>query len=130
MRRLQSRSRGLYLEVSQRCSCISLYQCKHVIVATGQVPKRLKMPGESSARNRDWTCDAHIGAELIEQYEDVSMDREDYRGQAVLVLGKGNSAFEFASVGAADEPCTCSNLPWPGGLTARQLCQSGVAADS
>jgi len=36
------------------------------------------------------------GIEDVEAYEDVSVDRADFRGQRVLVLGKGNSAFETA----------------------------------
>jgi thioredoxin reductase len=36
------------------------------------------------------------GIELIEQYVDVSVDPEDFANQKVLILGKGNSAFETA----------------------------------
>lgn len=36
------------------------------------------------------------GIEHCEGYEDVSYDPEDYVGQRVLVIGKGNSGFEFA----------------------------------
>jgi len=36
------------------------------------------------------------GIELAERYEDVSVDPEDFAGQRVLILGKGNSAFETA----------------------------------
>ncbi|QDU86876.1 Phenylacetone monooxygenase [Pirellulimonas nuda] len=36
------------------------------------------------------------GAELTENYADMSVERRDYAGQRVLVLGKGNSGFETA----------------------------------
>jgi thioredoxin reductase len=36
------------------------------------------------------------GIELAENYVDVSVDPEDFAGQRVLILGKGNSAFETA----------------------------------
>jgi thioredoxin reductase len=36
------------------------------------------------------------GIELAEGYENVSMQLDDFAGQRVLILGKGNSAFEFA----------------------------------
>ena len=36
------------------------------------------------------------GIELAEGYESVSMRPDDFAGQRVLILGKGNSAFEFA----------------------------------
>lgn len=38
------------------------------------------------------------GVELAEGYETVPMEPEAFRGQRVLVLGKGNSAFEVADV--------------------------------
>jgi thioredoxin reductase len=45
-------------------------------------------------------CDAYVppipGVELAEGYETVSLDVEDYRGQKLLIIGKGNSAFELA----------------------------------
>lgn len=37
-----------------------------------------------------------IGSDLVEGYESVPLDPEEYRNQAVLILGKGNSAFETA----------------------------------
>lgn len=37
-----------------------------------------------------------IGSDLIEGYESMSTNADDYRNQAVLILGKGNSAFETA----------------------------------
>jgi thioredoxin reductase len=43
------------------------------------------------------------GIELAENYNDMSVDADDFNGQRVLILGKGNSAFETADhlVGAA-----------------------------
>lgn len=36
------------------------------------------------------------GAEYTEGYEDVSIDPHNFTGQSVLILGRGNSAFETA----------------------------------
>lgn len=36
------------------------------------------------------------GIELAEGYREMSVDPDDYRGQRVLIVGKGNSAFETA----------------------------------
>jgi len=36
------------------------------------------------------------GVELAEGYETASLDPEDYRGKKLLIIGKGNSAFELA----------------------------------
>ncbi|MGB7347694.1 MAG: NAD(P)-binding domain-containing protein [Pirellulaceae bacterium] len=37
------------------------------------------------------------GIELTENYADMSLDPDDFNGQRVLILGKGNSAFETAN---------------------------------
>lgn len=37
-----------------------------------------------------------VGSDLVEGYESISTNPEDYKDQAVLILGKGNSAFETA----------------------------------
>lgn len=37
-----------------------------------------------------------VGSELVEGYESISTNPEDYKDQTVLILGKGNSAFETA----------------------------------
>lgn len=37
-----------------------------------------------------------VGSNLVEGYESISTDPEEYKDQAVLILGKGNSAFETA----------------------------------
>jgi thioredoxin reductase len=57
------------------------FSCKRLIVATGvSKPYIPQIPG----------------AELAECYVDVSVDPEDFINQRVLILGKGNSAFETA----------------------------------
>lgn len=59
----------------------TMYTCKYVIVATGvSIPR---VPNFS-------------GVELSEGYESLSLDREEFEGQSVLILGRGNSAFETA----------------------------------
>ena len=57
------------------------YVCDRLIVATG-VSKPYIPPIE--------------GIELAEQYVDVSVDADEFIGQRVLIIGKGNSAFETA----------------------------------
>lgn len=37
-----------------------------------------------------------VGSNLVEGYESIPTDPEEYKDQAVLILGKGNSAFETA----------------------------------
>lgn len=37
-----------------------------------------------------------VGSDLVEGYESISTNPDDYKNQAVLILGKGNSAFETA----------------------------------
>ncbi|MBN3314917.1 FXRD2 protein, partial [Atractosteus spatula] len=58
------------------------YSCRVVLVATGLwVPQEVRFPG--------W--------EMVEGYESMPVDRNQFSGQAVLILGKGNSAFETAA---------------------------------
>ncbi len=57
------------------------YRAKRVVVATGY-----------SAAYQP----AIPGLELAESYNDVSCDRADFVNQQVLIIGKGNSAFETA----------------------------------
>uniref|UniRef100_W5N2I0 FAD-dependent oxidoreductase domain containing 2 n=1 Tax=Lepisosteus oculatus TaxID=7918 RepID=W5N2I0_LEPOC len=58
------------------------YSCRVVLVATGLwVPQEVRFPG--------W--------EMVEGYESMPVDRNQFLGQAVLILGKGNSAFETAA---------------------------------
>ena len=53
------------------------------------------------------------GIELCENYTDFPIEPEDYAGQKVLILGKGNSAFETANalVGATRVTHLCSPNP-------------------
>nr|VFJ94777.1 MAG: Pyridine nucleotide-disulphide oxidoreductase [Candidatus Kentron sp. LFY] len=56
-------------------------EAKRIIVATGLFKPRIpEIPG----------------IELAEQYVDISIDPEDYQNQRILIIGKGNSAFETA----------------------------------
>jgi thioredoxin reductase len=57
------------------------WQARRVVVATG-VSKLYVPPIE--------------GAELCERYDTVSVDPADFENQRVLIVGKGNSAFETA----------------------------------
>ncbi|XP_053707510.1 FAD-dependent oxidoreductase domain-containing protein 2 [Synchiropus splendidus] len=57
------------------------YRCSVLLVATG-----LWVPHEVP----------FVGADLVEGYESISTNPDDYKNQAVLILGKGNSAFETA----------------------------------
>ncbi|XP_061702872.1 FAD-dependent oxidoreductase domain-containing protein 2 isoform X2 [Syngnathoides biaculeatus] len=57
------------------------YTCGVLLVATGLwVPQEVEF----------------VGSNLVEGYESISTNAEDYKNQAVLILGKGNSAFETA----------------------------------
>jgi thioredoxin reductase len=60
-----------------------IYQCQNLIVATG-------------------FCKPYIpeitGIELTENYENVSLDSNSFAGKRILILGKGNSAFEIADI--------------------------------
>lgn len=53
------------------------------------------------------------GIEHAELYGDVSIDPEDFADQRVLILGKGNSAFETADniIGTASRIYVCSPTP-------------------
>uniref|UniRef100_A0ABM0MVH5 FAD-dependent oxidoreductase domain-containing protein 2-like n=1 Tax=Saccoglossus kowalevskii TaxID=10224 RepID=A0ABM0MVH5_SACKO len=57
------------------------YECKTLIVSTG-----LSTPNEPPFN----------GSEFTVGYKDMSLNKEDYEGKTVLILGKGNSAFETA----------------------------------
>lgn len=57
------------------------YKCNVLLVATGlSLANKLKFPGE----------------EYTEGYETISIDPSNFTGQSVLILGRGNSAFETA----------------------------------
>ncbi|XP_051572206.1 FAD-dependent oxidoreductase domain-containing protein 2-like [Myxocyprinus asiaticus] len=57
------------------------YQCSVLLVSTG-----LWVPQEVD----------FLGSDLVEGYESIPTDPEEFKDQAVLILGKGNSAFETA----------------------------------
>src|SRR6185295_8492137 len=59
----------------------NVYRCRRLIMATGAGKPYVP---------------AIPGIELAENYFDVSVEPEDFAGQRVLILGKGNSAFETA----------------------------------
>ncbi|XP_044157209.1 FAD-dependent oxidoreductase domain-containing protein 2 isoform X4 [Bufo gargarizans] len=57
------------------------HMCNVLLVATGlSLANKLKFPGE----------------EYVEGYETISIDPSNFTGQSVLILGRGNSAFETA----------------------------------
>ncbi|XP_069510476.1 FAD-dependent oxidoreductase domain-containing protein 2 [Ambystoma mexicanum] len=57
------------------------YSCSVLLVATGLgIPHKITFPG----------------SEYAEGYESVSVEPEDFTGQTVLILGRGNAAFETA----------------------------------
>ena len=71
------KSDGFHVE----CESGESYSAKVVVVATGTtLPNVADIPG----------------IEQVECYTTVSVDPEDFAGQRVLILGKGNSAFETA----------------------------------
>ncbi|MFN3190978.1 MAG: NAD(P)-binding domain-containing protein [Aureliella sp.] len=58
-----------------------VFTCRRLVIATGvSKPYIPDVPG----------------IELAEQYEDVSVNADDFTNQRVLIVGKGNSAFETA----------------------------------
>lgn len=58
------------------------YTCKNLVICTGiaveNLPRKFK------------------GFEYTESYSDISTNPDDYEGQTVLIVGRGNSAFETA----------------------------------
>jgi thioredoxin reductase len=74
------------------------YSCKRLIVATGV--------------SRPYLPDIP-GVELIEHYWGASVDPEEFAGKRVLILGKGNSAFETADnlMNTASRIYVCSPTP-------------------
>ncbi|CAL9693465.1 unnamed protein product [Knipowitschia caucasica] len=59
----------------------SSYFCRVLLLATGLwVPQNIEF----------------VGSDLVEGYESISTNPDDYKNQAILILGKGNSAFETA----------------------------------
>uniref|UniRef100_A0A8C4IR58 FAD-dependent oxidoreductase domain containing 2 n=1 Tax=Dicentrarchus labrax TaxID=13489 RepID=A0A8C4IR58_DICLA len=77
---------------------MSDYTCSVLLVATGLwVPQKVEF----------------VGSDLVEGYESISTNPEDYKDQAVLILGKGNSAFETAQsiLGTASRVHMLSSSP-------------------
>ncbi|XP_044038354.1 FAD-dependent oxidoreductase domain-containing protein 2 isoform X2 [Siniperca chuatsi] len=78
IRAVQSATGRSYILTDQHASD---YTCSVLLVATGLwVPQKVEF----------------VGSDLVEGYESISTNPEDYKDQAVLILGKGNSAFETA----------------------------------
>ncbi len=77
-----------------------IYRCRTLIIATGF--SKPYIPDIS-------------GIELTENYETVSLDSSTFTGQRVLILGKGNSAFEIADV--AMETAAQVHIASPSSLT-------------
>uniref|UniRef100_A0A3Q3W1K2 FAD-dependent oxidoreductase domain containing 2 n=1 Tax=Mola mola TaxID=94237 RepID=A0A3Q3W1K2_MOLML len=76
IRAMQSATGRSYILTDQHTSD---YTCRVLLVATGLwVPHKVDF----------------VGSDLVEGYESISTNPEDYKNQAVLILGKGNSAFE------------------------------------
>ncbi|XP_065194035.1 FAD-dependent oxidoreductase domain-containing protein 2-like [Sycon ciliatum] len=58
------------------------YECEILVAATGiWIPNKPKMAA---------------GEEYVTGYEDMSLNQTDYEGKTVLILGRGNSAYETA----------------------------------
>ncbi|NET56595.1 MAG: NAD(P)-binding domain-containing protein [Symploca sp. SIO2E6] len=77
-----------------------IYLCRVLIVATGfSKPYIPDIPG----------------IELTEDYEDVSLENQTFAGKQVLILGKGNSAFEIADI--AIETAAQVHIASPNSLT-------------
>ncbi|XP_028311711.1 FAD-dependent oxidoreductase domain-containing protein 2 [Gouania willdenowi] len=78
IRAVQSDAGRSYILTDQHTT---VYRCRILLVATGLwVPQKVEF----------------VGSDLVEGYESISTDPDDYKNQAVLILGKGNSAFETA----------------------------------
>lgn len=75
-----------------------MFSCDRLIMATGVSEQYIpEIPG----------------IDLVELYGDASVDPEDFANQRVLILGKGNSAFETADnlIGTASRIYVCSPTP-------------------
>lgn len=95
IRAVQSPKNRSYILTDQRAAD---YTCSVLLVATGLwVPQKVEF----------------VGSDLVEGYESISTDPEDYKDQAVLILGKGNSAFETAQsiLGRASKVHMLSSSP-------------------
>jgi thioredoxin reductase len=76
VRRIRRNEEGFLIQLGDR-----ELRARRVIMATGR----------SAVRNPEVS-----GAEHIESYDNVSVNPDDFINQRVLILGKGNSAFETA----------------------------------
>lgn len=76
--RTVSREDGAF---SLDCGSEGIFRCQRLVMATG-IPRSYVPPIP--------------GIDLAEDYASVSVDPADFEGQRVLVIGKGNSAFETA----------------------------------
>lgn len=76
----------------------NFYSCKHLVIATGC--QKLYLPEIA-------------GIELAEKYTEVSVDPNNFENQRVLIIGKGNSAFETADnlIDTAATIHVCSPTP-------------------
>ncbi|KAM9391930.1 FAD-dependent oxidoreductase domain-containing protein 2 [Pholidichthys leucotaenia] len=95
IRAVQSTSGRSYILTDQHAS---KYACSVLLVATGLWdPQKVDF----------------VGSDLVEEYESISTNPEDYKGQSVLILGKGNSAFETAQsiLGSASRVHMLSSSP-------------------
>ncbi|KAJ0057996.1 hypothetical protein NL108_007216 [Boleophthalmus pectinirostris] len=95
IRALSSDSGRQYVLTDQQGSS---YFCSVLLLATGLwVPQIIEF----------------VGSDLVEGYESISTNPEDYKNQAVLILGKGNSAFETAQslLGSASRVHMVSRSP-------------------
>ncbi|XP_029943197.1 FAD-dependent oxidoreductase domain-containing protein 2-like isoform X3 [Salarias fasciatus] len=95
IRAVQSQTARRYLLTDQHGSH---YFCSILLVATGLwVPQTVDF----------------VGSDLVEGYESISTNPEDFKNQAVLILGKGNSAFETAQsiLGSASRVHMLSSSP-------------------
>ena len=52
----------------------------------------------SHSGGREFVPETPKGIELVESYGTVPWDAESFEGQSVLVIGKGNAAFEVAGL--------------------------------
>ncbi|KAI0232319.1 FAD-dependent oxidoreductase domain-containing protein 2 [Lamellibrachia satsuma] len=71
-------NKSMFLMTDQKGNIL---KCKVLIVASG-----LSKPVEPDFEGHEYT----------ESYSDVSINPDDYEGKSVLILGRGNSAFELA----------------------------------
>eukprot|EP00750_Incisomonas_marina_P033442 INCI9871.1.p1 GENE.INCI9871.1~~INCI9871.1.p1 ORF type:complete len:548 (+),score=69.81 INCI9871.1:327-1970(+) len=80
--------------VSAEAGPLTNVSCHHVVVATGLAatysPPNMRKKAESNAN-------ASHEEPLVYGYEEVPLEPEFYRDKDVLILGKGNAAFELAN---------------------------------